>query len=190
MVGRTGAVGQADFVVNEVARVLGISDEPGRPVVDMVVDFLRSKSPLILLDNCEHIIGAVAVLVEGLLASCPTLTIVCTSREALGVRGETVLQVPSLALPPPAPGSDRRRDPTRLVRDDRFHRGSPAIRRPGQRGPEFVFSRPRTTPRPWSRSVAGSMESRLRSNWRRPESKLLSAEEIALRLSDRFPPPY
>ena len=106
------SVGHADFVVNEVGRVLGVKAEPGRPLVDMVIDFLRSKSLLMLLDNCEHVIGAVAVLVERLLASCPTLTIVCTSREALGVHGETVLQVPSLALPPPSHGTDWGGDPT------------------------------------------------------------------------------
>lgn len=92
-------IGHADLVVNEVARVLGIRDEPGRSPMDAVIDFLRSKPLLILLDNCEHLIGAVADLVETLLVACPTLKIVCTSREALGVRGETLLQVPSLSLP-------------------------------------------------------------------------------------------
>ena len=91
---------------------LAFANEPGRSVMDAVIDFLRSKSPLILLDNCEHLIGAVAGLVENLLVSCPTLTIVCTSREALGVRGETLLQVPSLALPPSASAIDRPDDPT------------------------------------------------------------------------------
>ncbi|HKY47331.1 MAG TPA: adenylate/guanylate cyclase domain-containing protein, partial [Acidimicrobiia bacterium] len=91
----------ADLVVNEVARVLGIRDEPGRSPLDAVIDFLRSKPLLILLDNCEHLIGAVADMVEILLVACPTLKIVCTSREALGVRGETLLQVPSLSLPTP-----------------------------------------------------------------------------------------
>ena len=105
-------IGQDDFVVNEVARVLGIRDEPGRPVVDAVVDFLRSKSPLILLDNCEHVIGAVASMVERLLATCPTLTVACTSREALGVRGERVFQVPSLGLPSPASGRPQRDEAT------------------------------------------------------------------------------
>ena len=97
-------IGQADLVINEAARVLGVRDEPGRSPLDAVIDFLRSKSTLILFDNCEHLIGPIADLVENLLVSCPTLTIVCTSREALGVGGETLLQVPSLSLPTSATG--------------------------------------------------------------------------------------
>ncbi|MDP9244394.1 MAG: AAA family ATPase [Chloroflexota bacterium] len=88
-----------ELVVREVARALGVADEPGRPVVDTLVDFLRSKSLVLLLDNCEHVIGAAADLAVRLLASCPALTVLATSREALGVDGETVFQVPSLVVP-------------------------------------------------------------------------------------------
>jgi predicted ATPase/class 3 adenylate cyclase len=88
-----------ELVVREVARALGVADEPGRPVLDTLVDFLRSKSLVLLLDNCEHVIGAAADLAVRLLASCPALTVLATSREALGVDGETVFQVPSLVVP-------------------------------------------------------------------------------------------
>ena len=54
---------------------------------------------LVLFDNCEHVIGAVADLAHRLLTSCPGVTILATSREALGIPGETVFQVPSLGLP-------------------------------------------------------------------------------------------
>ena len=92
-------ISDADLVVLEVARALGVREEPGRPVLASVVDFLRFKELLLLIDNCEHVISAVADLADGLLAACPALVVVATSREALGVAGESVFQVPSLAVP-------------------------------------------------------------------------------------------
>ena len=95
------------LVVREVARALGVRDEPGRALLDTLVDFLRSKSLVLLLDNCEHVIGVAADLVVRLLASCPSLAVLATSREALGVDGERVFQVPSLVVPGAiGPGED------------------------------------------------------------------------------------
>ena len=65
----------------------------------MIVDFLRSKELLLLLDNCEHLIGAAADVADRLLGACPALRVLATSREPLGVEGEAVFAVPSLALP-------------------------------------------------------------------------------------------
>ncbi len=88
-----------DLIVQAVARGLGIREDPGRPLMDTVVDFLRMKSMLVVLDNCEHLIGNVAELAERVLATSPGVSLVATSREALGVTGEQVYQVPSLGLP-------------------------------------------------------------------------------------------
>jgi non-specific serine/threonine protein kinase len=82
-----------------VARALGVQVAPAQPAIAAVTDFLRSKDLLLLLDNCEHLIEAAADLVEHLLASCRTLHVLATSREALGVPGEAAYPVPSLALP-------------------------------------------------------------------------------------------
>ena len=90
-----------ELIVREVAGALGVADEPGRAVIDTLVDFLRSKSLALLLDNCEHVVATAADLVVRLLASCPSLTVLATSREALGVDGERVFQVPSLVVPDP-----------------------------------------------------------------------------------------
>ena len=87
------------LVVQEVARTFGIADTPGRPMIAAVTDFLRDKDLLLLLDNCEHLIGAAADLVERLLGSCRSLQVLATSREALGVPGEATYAVPSLAVP-------------------------------------------------------------------------------------------
>ncbi len=90
-------VGDPALVPAEVARALGVGEQPGLPVEHSLADFLRAKDLLLLLDNCEHVIDAVAALVAGLVAGCPSLTVLASSREALGVPGEAVLQVPSLA---------------------------------------------------------------------------------------------
>ena len=83
----------------EVARALGVSELPGRPAVDVVADFVASKELLLVLDNAEHLIDGVARLAERLLAAAPGLRILTTSREALAVPGEAVVQVPSLSCP-------------------------------------------------------------------------------------------
>ncbi len=87
------------LVQAEVARALGVEQEPGRPISDALVDFLRAKDILLLLDNCEHVIDAASELAQRLLESCPTLQILASSREPLGIGGETIFTVPSLELP-------------------------------------------------------------------------------------------
>jgi predicted ATPase/class 3 adenylate cyclase len=87
------------MIAQEVARTLGVQAQPGATTLDSLIDFLRFKDVLLLLDNCEHVIGAAADLMHRLLAACPSLTVLATSREALGIAGETVFQVPSLAVP-------------------------------------------------------------------------------------------
>jgi len=87
------------LVLPEIARALSIPDSPGQPLLDVVTDFLRDKELLLLLDNCEHLIGAAADVAERLLGSCRSLRVMATSREALGIAGEAIFQVPSLDIP-------------------------------------------------------------------------------------------
>jgi predicted ATPase/DNA-binding SARP family transcriptional activator/DNA-binding CsgD family transcriptional regulator len=89
------------LLVQEVAGVLGMQERPGEPLLDKLVDALRSRQTLLVLDNCEHLVDAVARLVEDLLRSCPDLRVLATSREALGVTGEVNLPVLPLSLPDP-----------------------------------------------------------------------------------------
>jgi predicted ATPase/class 3 adenylate cyclase/DNA-binding NarL/FixJ family response regulator len=81
-----------------VARTLGLPDQPGRSTMDLLVRFFDEKTILLLLDNCEHLLDACGALVIELLAACPHLTILATSREPLGVPGELTWRVPSLSL--------------------------------------------------------------------------------------------
>jgi predicted ATPase/DNA-binding CsgD family transcriptional regulator len=91
------------LVAVRVAAVLGIREEPDRPVTETLADALRQRQLLIVLDTCEHLIDAIADLAHRLLADCPQVRILATSREPLRVGGETVWRVPPLALPPPGP---------------------------------------------------------------------------------------
>src|SRR5580658_1828168 len=94
-----GIVGQA------LASRLGVPDTPGQDPAEAVAEYVADHQVLVVLDNCEHLAGATASLTENLLAACPALTVLATSREALGVEGELNWQVPPLSLPRAGPGS-------------------------------------------------------------------------------------
>jgi predicted ATPase/DNA-binding SARP family transcriptional activator/DNA-binding CsgD family transcriptional regulator len=87
------------LVPQALAHALGIREQPGRPLLGTIIQALRSKELLLVMDNCEHLIQASASLAEGLLSSCPHLRILATSREPLGIGGEAVRQVGPLSLP-------------------------------------------------------------------------------------------
>ncbi len=96
------------LAARQVANVLGIGEEPDRPAAATLADALRGRQLLLILDTCEHVVDAIADLVRDLIATCPMLRLVATSREPLRVRGETVWRVPPLALPfPPQAFPDR-----------------------------------------------------------------------------------
>jgi predicted ATPase len=98
------------LVPQRVATAFDVREEPGRLLTDTLVNFLRRKSLLLVLDNCEHLRAACAQLTEALLRNCPDLRFLISSREALRVGGETIYSVPSLALPelkpPPSTQAD------------------------------------------------------------------------------------
>jgi len=87
------------LVPQAVAQVLGVRESPGEPLTESVKNFLREKQLLLVLDNCEHLIPACAQLADNLLTQCAALRILTTSREALDMMGETTLHVPALSFP-------------------------------------------------------------------------------------------
>jgi predicted ATPase/class 3 adenylate cyclase len=97
-----GPLTDGELVADAVAQALNLRETGGRPLPEVLAAYLRERRLLLVLDNCEHLLPAVAPLVAGLLAACPGLTALATSRAALGVRGEHRLPVPPLALPDPA----------------------------------------------------------------------------------------
>ncbi len=96
-----GALSDPALIAQKVASVLGLGEESDRLLLDMLTDYLRAKNLLLMLDNCEHLIAACAQLAETLLHACPNLRILATSREALGIVGESAFGVPSLSVPDP-----------------------------------------------------------------------------------------
>jgi predicted ATPase/DNA-binding SARP family transcriptional activator len=87
------------LVAPAVFGALELIEEPGRSSVEALVEAIGTRRMLLVLDNCEHVIDACAMLADRLLRACPSLTILATSREALGVAGETAWLVPPLSLP-------------------------------------------------------------------------------------------
>jgi predicted ATPase/class 3 adenylate cyclase len=88
-----------ELVPKTVASALNLPEIPGKTVLQSVEDYLRAKRLLLILDNCEHLLDACARLADRLLRVCPELTILATSRELLGVKGEAPYLVPPMSLP-------------------------------------------------------------------------------------------
>lgn len=96
------ALTDAALIVVEVARVVGVREQAHQPLVDTLTTHLKERHLLLILDNCEHLLNGCAVVAAALLGACPLMAIVTTTREALGMLGETVWRVPSLPLADPA----------------------------------------------------------------------------------------
>lgn len=100
-----------ELVTEAVARVLEVETTPERTPIVGITGFLRPRHALLVLDNCEHLLNECAFLAAQLLAACPDLRVLATSREPLGVAGECLFGVPLLSLPDRAETSD----PTQLI---------------------------------------------------------------------------
>jgi predicted ATPase len=108
-------VAHPDAVAPAVATVLGIQPRPDRSVAASVADVLRRRAMLLVVDNCEHVVDAAASLLATLVASCPQVTVLATSRERLGIEGEQVWPVSPL---PPEAAVELFCDRARAVRPD------------------------------------------------------------------------
>jgi predicted ATPase/DNA-binding CsgD family transcriptional regulator len=92
---------EKELVPKAVAEALGVPERPREPIADTLVEVLGERQLLLVVDNCEHLIEAVAGFADRLLDSCPRVRILATSREALGVEGEIRWDVPPLSMPNP-----------------------------------------------------------------------------------------
>ena len=92
-------ISDPSLVMQTIASALDVREVPGTPLKVLVHEFLREKHLLIILDNCEHLVEASAKLADEILHIAPSIKIIASSREALGINGETVYRVPSLSLP-------------------------------------------------------------------------------------------
>jgi predicted ATPase/class 3 adenylate cyclase len=104
---------ERDLVAQTVASALGVRAEPGRPIAEVLLDHLRPKQTLLVLDNCEHLINDVAALVSVIQRACPGVNLIASSREPLSIPGEQVYRVQGLPTPPTGFA-----DPEQLLRSD------------------------------------------------------------------------
>lgn len=171
------ALSNPGLVPQSVASALGFREEPKRTLTETLVDGLRSKKLLLILDNCEHLVEPCAQLADALLKACPGVRIMTTSREALRVAGEVQWRVPSLTAP----------DPTKLPRVealtqfesvrlfvDRANAVTPGFAITNQNGPAVAQICWRLDGIPLAIELAAA------------RVKMLSPGQIAERLNDRF----
>lgn len=172
------ALAETTLLPQAVAEVLGIREESEKEVTRTVVDALRQKSLLLILDNCEHLVSDAARLAETLLQACPKLTILATSREALEIGGEAVLPLSPLGLPPPgsvapAPDALERCEAVRLF-VDRATEALPTFRFSAGNAAAVVSVCTRLDGNPLALELAAA------------RIKVLTPEQIDGRLGDRF----
>jgi len=108
------ALHDAELVTKAVMTSLGLRDESSRWPVSRLIDYVAAKQLLVVLDNCEHLLDACAVLADAVLREAPGLRILATSQQSLGVGGEMVIQVGPLSVP----DADARLAPDRLAQSE------------------------------------------------------------------------
>jgi predicted ATPase/class 3 adenylate cyclase len=101
-----GPVRDGAQVIDAVTGAFSLTVAPGMTPEDALVEFLRNKQLVLIVDNCEHLISAAASMITTVIASCPGVAVLVTSREGLAVAGERVIPVPSLSAPPLDAGLD------------------------------------------------------------------------------------
>jgi len=171
------AVSDPGLVPQAVASTLGLRELPGRPLLDLLLDYLRPKKVLLLLDNCEHLVEAAAKLAHALLKACPNLRILATSREGLGIPGEVVYRVPPLRRPAP-------RARIRLEELQEFESIRLFIDRAAASSPSFALSEANA---PAVRQIVDQLDGiPLAIELAAARVKSLPVEKIATRLEDRF----
>ncbi|HLI97982.1 MAG TPA: adenylate/guanylate cyclase domain-containing protein [Candidatus Baltobacteraceae bacterium] len=88
------------LVASAVARAVGVAASPSRPALDAVIEFLKRRHLLLIIDNCEHVIEEARRVTAAILRAAPRVRILATSRESLNISGERIFRVPSLSLQP------------------------------------------------------------------------------------------
>ena len=170
-------ISDPDLVAQTLMTAIDVREQAGRTPTDALIDYFAPKSALVILDNCEHLVEPCAILAESLLEACPRLKIIATSREHLGVPGETSWRVPSLPVPDP-----ERLPPLEQVAEsaavalfvDRAITASPSFQLTKETAPQVVQVCQRLDGIPLAIELAAKRLS------------LLSLPQMITRLNDRF----
>jgi predicted ATPase/DNA-binding CsgD family transcriptional regulator len=171
------SLAEPSLMPQAVAFALGVRERSGSSLTEALSGYLRTRNLLLILDNCEHLIEACAELAEALLHSCPGLCVLATSREALGITGEIAWPVPSLSLP------DLRRLPD-LESLPRYESARLFIERTAAIRPNFTLTEQNA---PAVAQVCYRLDGiPLAIELAAARTKMLSVEEISVRLGDSF----
>jgi predicted ATPase/class 3 adenylate cyclase len=172
-----GALTDPAFVLPSVVSAIGLNEAAGRSLLAALVDHLRAKRLLLVLDDSDPVLSGCAELAEALVRSCPSVRILVTSREALGVNGEAILPIASLTTPEAGPAM-RARDieevPAVRLFVDRARAVQPSFAVTDQNAPALAQLTRRLDGIPLALELAAA---RVRA---------LPVEQIAARLDDRF----
>jgi predicted ATPase/class 3 adenylate cyclase len=170
-------VTDSGLVLQTLLSIFNLREATHRSPLSVLIDYLRGKTILLVLDNCEHLIDACAQISEALLQACPKLRILASSREALGLTGEFTYRVPSLDTPNPAnlPSLPELKnvDSIRLFLE-RAAAAKPGFSLTGNNASSVAQICFRLDGIPLAIELAAS------------RVKVLSADQIAARLDDRF----
>lgn len=178
------ALTDGELVPQTVATALGISEAQHQEVTKRLVGFLEDKEFLLLIDNCEHLIDACAQLAENLLQSCPDLKILTTSREPLGITGESVYVVPPLTLPDPRPWTHPKSAKASLGDYQQSEAVRLFVERAAAASPDFQLTMENG---PWVAEICRHLDGMpLAIELAAARVRSLAVRQIAERLDDRF----
>jgi non-specific serine/threonine protein kinase len=167
---------EASLIGSTIASAMQLPESPGRDALDELSDYLAGRQTLLVLDNCEHLIEASSSIADRLLGAARSLTILATSREGLGLEGESIVAVKPLALPP-ASGSD----PSQLsaIESVRLFLDRAAVASPG-------FALTQSNAQAISEICTRLDGIPLAIELAAARTKVLAVEQIRARLDDRF----
>src|SRR5215216_4910132 len=172
----------ATYILSTLASTFHLRELQGVPLIDTLTDYLRGKQLLLGLDNCEHLIETCAQLTDHFLQACPKLKIIASSRETLGIGGETVYRVPSLSLP-----QDRKdpRDGQELTHDLMSYQATRLfVERALKAKPQFALTNDNA---PYVAQICQRLDGiPLAIELAAARVKLFTPQQIAERLGDRF----
>jgi predicted ATPase/class 3 adenylate cyclase/DNA-binding CsgD family transcriptional regulator len=168
------ALNDPELLGDALSTALGVRPLPGVGSIDAAAAHLAGRRALVILDNCEHLLAPCADLVDRLLQACPQLGVLLTSREPLGLAGETSWRVPSLSVPDEATAEQRRRSDAMRLFAERAAQVSPGFEVTDENAATVAAICRKLDGIPLAIELAAS---RLR---------MLSAEQVAEGLADRF----
>lgn len=173
-----------ELVPQAVAAALDVRSQPGADVTDALARHLGSRSYLLILDNCEHLLDGCAGLVAALLSRCRSLRILATSREPLAVSGETIWNVPPLTLPQSQLGRGPEPAGSALTILEESEAVQLFVARSTAISPDFSLTVHNS---PWIADICRQLDGMpLAIELAAARTRVLSARQIAERLHDRF----